>query len=35
MTRMITARFPLEKAVDAFKLISEHRDEHAKILIKP
>ena len=35
MTRIITARFPLEKVLNAMKTASENRDKHAKIIVKP
>jgi len=35
MTRIVTARFPLERVLDAMKIASENKHKHAKILIKP
>jgi hypothetical protein len=35
MRKIVTARFPLEKVLDAMKLASERKDEHVKILVKP
>jgi len=35
MTRIITARFPLEKVLNAMRTASENRDKHAKIIVKP
>lgn len=35
MTRIVTARFPLERVLDAMNIASENKHKHAKILIKP